>query len=91
MMRDRLGATPVPIQLPWGAEDDFRGVIDLVQMKAHRLRRREPGRRASSTSRSPPSIAERAQAVREQMVEAVAETDDELLEKYLAGDEIDER
>ncbi len=80
-MVDRLGARPVPIQLPLGAEADFRGVIDLITMKAivwHDELGREWGE-----EEIPADQLERAQAARTELIEAVAEYDDELMEDYL--------
>ena len=81
-MVDRLGARPVPVQLPIGAEEHFRGVVDLVEMKAityHGRPRPEHGRRA----RSRPSSLEQANEYHHQLIDAVADHDDELLETYL--------
>ena len=87
MMESRLKASPVAIQLPWGAEDQFRGVIDLVRMKGVHYDVEELG--ASYELMDIPSEYQaRAQAMRDKLVETVAETDDNLLEKYLSGEEI---
>ena len=84
MMRSRLGAAPVVTQLPWGAEDSFEGVIDLVEMKGILYRDESLGAQYDEVD-VPEALLDRAHQVREQLVEAVAETDDELLEKYLSG------
>ncbi len=90
MMRSRLKASPVAVQLPWGVEDDFRGVIDLVRMKGIAYDTESLGADYELVE-IPPELRETAQAMREQMVEAVAETDDGLLEKYLSGEAVGEQ
>jgi elongation factor G len=86
MMRERLKCTPVPIQLPIGAEDTFRGIVDLMDMAADvyyddlgKDMRVEP---------IPDDMKEKAEDYRRQMVEAIVETDEDLMEKYLDGQEI---
>ena len=88
MMRTRLKAQPVAIQWPWGSEDDFRGVIDLVHMRGVAYDSDSLGADYELTE-IPGELRETAQKMREQMIEAVAETDDGLLEKYLSGDPIE--
>ncbi len=88
MMRSRLKATPVAVQLPWGVEADFRGVIDLVQMKGIAYDTDSLGADYQLVD-IPADLEESAKSMREQMVEAVAETDDGLLDKYLSGAAID--
>ncbi len=90
MMRSRLKASPVAVQLPWGVEADFRGVIDLVGMKGIAYDTDSLGADYQLTD-IPAELEESAQAMREQMIETVAETDDALLEKYLSGSEISGR
>ncbi|MBO8142612.1 MAG: elongation factor G [Firmicutes bacterium] len=85
-IRERLGARPVPIQLPVGAEDSFRGVIDLIQMKAI-VYVDDLGTRSDETE-IPAELMDEAEAAREQLVEAVVETDDELMAKYLEGETV---
>jgi len=86
MIIDRLGANPLPIQLPLGVEDSFRGVIDLFLMKAY-LFSDELG--ASPTIIDiPAEYADAAAAAREHLIERIAETDDELTMKFLDGEEI---
>ena len=80
-MVDRLGARPVPVQLPLGAEADFQGVIDLITMRAI-VWRDELGREWGEED-IPAEYLERAQEARTQLIEAVAEYDDELMEDYL--------
>ncbi len=87
MMRDRLGASPVVLQLPLGREDAFAGVIDLIEMSACVYDDESLGAQFRATD-IPEEYAGLALAAREEMVEAVAETDDELLEKYLTGAEV---
>ena len=88
MMRTRLKATPVAIQLPLGAEADFRGVIDLVKMKAVVWDTEMLGAQYEEVD-IPADRLEEATKAREAMVDAVAESDEELLEKYLGGEELD--
>ena len=87
MMRSRLDASPVPIQLPWGREENLRGVIDLVEMRGIAYDDETLGAEYKVTE-IPAEYADEALRMREQMVEAVSETDDQLLEKYLSGEEI---
>jgi elongation factor G len=84
MIKDRLGARPVPIQLPIGNEDKFRGIVDLITMKAIVYRAEDLGAE-SETIDIPADMLEAAKAERERMVDAVAEMDDELTHKYLEG------
>ncbi len=86
MMRTRLGANPVPVQIPIGAESEFKGVIDLMDMKAY-IYQDELGTDVSVQD-IPAEYAEKAAEFRNSMVEAIAETDDALMEKYFAGEEI---
>ncbi len=86
MMKDRLKCNAVPIQLPIGAESDFKGIIDLVTMKAYYYKD-DLGVDIEVTD-IPDEMAEEARSYREQMVEHVAEQDDALLEKYLEGQEL---
>ena len=87
MMRERLGASPVVLQLPLGREDAFAGVIDLIEMSAYVYEDESLGAQFRETD-IPEEYAGLALAAREEMVEAVAETDEELLEKYLSGAEV---
>ncbi|MEM7585683.1 MAG: elongation factor G [Acidobacteriota bacterium] len=89
MMRSRLKAHPVAVQLPWGAEADFHGVIDLVQMKGIAYDSESLGADYELVE-IPAELQETAAKMREQMIEAVAETNDQLLEKYLAGEDVEE-
>ena len=88
MIADRLGANPVPIQLPIGAEDRFRGVVDLVRMRAI-VYEDELGSEFSVVD-VPADLLAEARRHRERLVEAVAEMDDGLMHKYLEGEELTE-
>ncbi|MBQ4347470.1 MAG: elongation factor G [Firmicutes bacterium] len=87
MMKDRLGTNPVPVQLPIGAENDFVGVIDLMDMKAYLYREDDLGKEAEIED-IPADMLDKATEYREAMVEAIAETDEALMDKYLDGEEI---
>jgi elongation factor G len=87
-IKERLGAKPLPIQLPIGAESTFEGVIDLVEMKALVWRGEVQKGEDYEIEEIPADLLERAKEYREQLVEAVAETSDELMELYLAGEEL---
>lgn len=86
MMKDRLKANAVPMQLPIGAEDTFVGIIDLLTMKAD-IYKNEDGTEVEETD-IPEDMVAKAEEYREAMVEAVAETDEDLMMKYLEGEEI---
>ena len=86
MMKDRLHANAVPIQLPIGKEDTFRGIIDLVTMKAEVYYDNEG--KDVREEEIPADMLELAQQYHDEMVEKVAETDDELMEKFFEGEEI---
>jgi elongation factor G len=82
MVRERLGATPVCLQIPIGAEDKFEGVVDLIRMRA--IYWNPDDRGVTYEERDiPEELKTRAEEYREQMVEAAAEADEELMEKYL--------
>jgi elongation factor G len=83
MMRDRLEARAVPLQLPIGVEDGFEGVIDLIRMKSI-IYTDDLGTRSDVTE-IPPELRSQAETYREQLVEAAADLDDDLTEKYLQG------
>jgi elongation factor G len=85
----KLGGNPVAIQLPIGAEDRFRGVIDLVKMRAITYQDETMGA-DYIVSEIPDDMMAEAQAYREKLIEKVSEHDDKLLEKYLGGEEITE-
>jgi elongation factor G len=86
MIRERLAANPVPIQWPIGSEDTFRGIVDLVEMKAH-VYVDDLGNIDEEID-IPAEIADQVLAARELMIEKIAETDEELTLKYLEGEEI---
>ena len=81
---DRLKCRPVPIQIPVGAEDQFKGVVDLVEMKAA-CGATKRWARNSTWSKFPADLVEKAKEYREQMIEAVSEFDDPLFEKFVEG------
>ena len=85
MVRDRLKANAVPIQLPIGAEETFVGIIDLVTMKAE-IYKDELGKEFETTD-IPADMMDKAQEWREKLVESVCETDEELMMMYLEGEE----
>jgi len=89
MMIDRLGATPLVIQLPWGVESDFRGVIDLVRMRALIWHGEGKGE-AYDIVDIPADHAEAARDWREKLLEAISENDEEMMELYLEGTEPDQ-
>ena len=89
MMRDRLRTNAVPIQLPIGAEENFRGIIDLITMKAVLWDDDSLGARYR-TEEIPEEFLAAAEQYRQELLEAVADTDEKLLEKYLDGVEISE-
>jgi elongation factor G len=83
-LKDRLGATPVPLQLPIGAEEHFKGVVDLVKMKAIIWDEASKGM-TFEYGEVPADMLEECQEWREKMVEAAAEANEDLMEKYLEG------
>ncbi|VRV77156.1 elongation factor G [Streptococcus pneumoniae] len=85
-LQDRLQANAHPIQLPIGSEDDFRGIIDLIKMKAE-IYTNDLGTDILEED-IPAEYLDQAQEYREKLIEAVAETDEELMMKYLEGEEI---
>jgi elongation factor G len=89
MISDRLGATPLVIQLPWGTESDFRGVIDLVRMRALLWQTEGKGDRYDTVA-VPDDHAEAARDWRDRLIETISENDEEMMELYLEGTEPDE-
>jgi len=86
-IKDRLKANPVPIQIPIGAEDTFKGVIDLVQMRALTWDdTKGPG--MPDVGEIPADLQEKAEEYRAKLIEAIAESDENLMEKYFAGEEL---
>jgi elongation factor G len=88
-IKDRLGANPVPIQMPIGAEENFEGVIDLVKMRAIYWNPDNMGTTYEARD-IPAELADEAAAAREFMIESAAEAVEELMEKYLEGEELTE-
>ncbi|MDP9265987.1 MAG: elongation factor G [Chloroflexota bacterium] len=84
MIIDRLGANPVAIQLPIGAEDAFRGVVDLIEQKA--LFWEQDGAAAPTVGEIPADLLDAVSAVRERLIEKVVETDDKLLHRWLEAE-----
>jgi elongation factor G len=87
MIKDRLKANPVPIQLPVGAEDTYKGVVDLVEMKAIIWDEESLGAKYHEEE-IPAGMLELAQEYREKMIEEISSHDDTLMEKYLGGEEL---
>jgi len=85
MMEDRLKTNPVPIQLPIGKEDSFKGIVDLVTLKAY-IYTDDLGTTAAETE-IPEDMVDMVNEYRDKLLEAVAETDEELMMKYLEGEE----
>ncbi|MBO6734677.1 MAG: elongation factor G, partial [Roseitalea sp.] len=88
MIRERLGAQPVVMQLPIGAENDFAGVVDLIEMKALVWKSENLGAEWDIVD-IPADLADRAQEFREKLIETVVEMDDDAMEAYLEGNEPD--
>lgn len=87
-IKDRLGAKPLVIQLPIGAENDFEGIIDLVEMNAKVWRGETKLGESYETVEIPADLADKAAEYRSELLDTVAETDEALLEKYLGGEEL---
>ncbi|OGP94257.1 MAG: translation elongation factor G [Deltaproteobacteria bacterium RBG_16_54_18] len=88
-MRAKLGANPLVVQLPWGAEDSFRGVIDLIAMQGITWEEESLGARYQQVA-IPEEMLSQARHYRERLVEKIAETDERLTERYLGGETISE-
>ena len=88
-LKERLGADPVPLQLTIGAEDEFKGVVDLVKLKAILWNESDQGMTFDYVD-IPENMIEECQKMHENLVEAAAEATDELMEKYLEGDALTE-
>ncbi|MBR2263609.1 MAG: elongation factor G, partial [Firmicutes bacterium] len=88
MMKDRLGANAVPMQLPIGAEDAFKGVIDLLKMKAY-IYNDDLGEDISEIE-IPEDMRDQAEEYRQNMLDSICETDEELMEAYLMEEEVTE-
>ncbi len=87
-IKEKLGASPLPIQIPYGKEDTFRGLVDLVTMKALVWKGEESGA-TFETLPIPDELREDAAMYREELISVVSELDDKIMEQYLAGSEID--
>ena len=87
-MRNRLNANAIPVELPVGAEDTFQGIVDLIKMRAF-IHKDDLGKVIEETD-IPEDLKEKAEKYRNEMVEAAAEQDDELMMKYLDGEELSE-
>jgi elongation factor G len=88
MLKDRLGAHAVPIQLPIGREDKFRGIVNLIDEVAYVWSDDESLGQKFATEAVPADMQEQVKEYREKMIEGLAEVDDHLMEKYLGGDKI---
>jgi len=88
-IKERLGASPVPLQLPIGAEENFKGVVDLIRMKAIYWNESDMGMTYDERD-IPADMVDACNEWREHMVEAAAESSEELMEKYLEGGELDD-
>jgi len=86
-IKDRLGAKAVPIQLPIGAEDDFKGVVDLIKMKALYFEENNKGSTVTEEE-VPEELKEEAEMARHELMESVAENDEQLMELFLETDEL---
>ena len=86
MMKERLNANPVPVQIPIGAEDSFQGIVDLIDMKA--IIYEDDLGKVADTVEIPDDLKATAEEYREKMLEAASEFDDDLMEKYLGGEEL---
>ena len=85
---DRLGAKPLVLQLPIGAEDNFDGVVDLIDMQAITWRGKVETGAEPTIEEIPADLQDKAEEYREKLLEAVAESDEELMEKYFGGEEL---
>jgi elongation factor G len=88
-MEDRLGANVIPIQLPIGSESEFEGIVDLVEMNAKVWRGETKLGETYDTVEIPAELQEKADEYRTKLLEAVAETDEALLEKYFGGEQLE--
>ncbi|HEB33346.1 MAG TPA: elongation factor G [Spirochaetes bacterium] len=89
MIRKRLGAKAVPVQLPYGKEDNFRGIVDLISMKAYVWNEEDMGS-TFEVFDIPRELKEKAAQARERLLESLCDFDNSFMEEYLAGHEIDE-
>jgi elongation factor G len=89
-LKERLGANPVPLQIPIGASADFAGVVDLITMKAIRYQEDATKGSVFHEEEIPADLADKANEYRNKLLEFVAETDDALMEKFFGGEELTE-
>jgi elongation factor G len=89
-MREKLSAPVVPIQLPWGAAEDFKGIIDLVKMRAETFSDEEMGSKVAYQE-IPAELAAAAEEARAELIERVADCDEELLELYMENTDVSEK
>jgi len=87
-IKEKLGGNPVAIQIPIGAEDEYEGIIDLVQMKEIKWALNTPDGLDMQVCDIRPELQDKANEYREKMMESIVETDDELMEKFFGGEEI---
>ncbi|MBC8285666.1 MAG: elongation factor G, partial [Nitrospinae bacterium] len=87
-MKDKLNAKPVPIQLPLGAEADFVGVIDLIEMKAHTYSDEKNKGETFDVVDIPDEYKDLADEYREKLIESISDVDDSIMEKFLGGEEV---
>ena len=87
-MKDKLNAKPVPIQLPLGAEADFVGIIDLIEMKAHTYSDEKNKGETFDVVDIPDEYKDQAEEYREMLIESISDVDDSIMEKFLAGEEV---
>jgi elongation factor G len=87
MMKTRLNARPVPVQLPWGREENFKGLIDLIEMRAIRFQEEGQGSEFEILP-IPGDVKDEVHHARERVIEAACENSDELLHKYLEGKDL---
>ncbi|MDD3656443.1 MAG: elongation factor G [Atribacterota bacterium] len=88
MIRENFGQNAVPIQLPIGVEENFQGLVDLLKMKAYYFQADKDGKNQIEEKDIPDDLKAKANEFRQKMIEAVAEFDDEILMKYLDGEEL---
>ena len=85
-VREKLGATPLPIQIPVGQESEFKGIVDLVEMKAHIWSGEELGAKFDVTD-IPADLVEKAKQFRAQMIELLADHSEDVMNAYMEGKE----
>src|SRR3712207_3284468 len=87
-IREKLGSNPVPIQLPIGAEDQYEGIVDLIEMKEIVWGADSDNGQVFETREIRAELQEAAEEARNYMIESIVETDDALMEKFFSGEEI---